>query len=61
MRSAPARDLTEAKDKIPFLKGRPVRELPVGRDDFVNLQIALGLHEDVMDLCKDPHLFATPH
>ena len=61
MRSAPTRHLVETKDKIPFLQGRPVREMPVGRDDFVNLQIALGLHEDVLDLCKDPHLFATSH
>ena len=59
MRSAEMRHLAESKEKIPFLQGRPAREFPVDRDDLLNLQIALGLHLDVLDLCRDPHLFAS--
>ena len=58
MRSTPVRHVTEGKDKIPFLQGRPERLNPIDRDDVLNLQIALGLHEDAVDLCKDPHLFS---
>ncbi len=45
-------------DKIPFLQGRPDRLGSIGKDDLLNLRIALGLHLDVLDLCQDPHLFS---
>jgi hypothetical protein len=56
MRSAPSKP-TSLKDRIPFLKGRPERTEVVDKDDEMNLRIALGLHQDVLDLCRDPHLF----
>ena len=55
MRSATVK--TSAPDRIPFLKGRPEREAVIGQDDVFNLRIALGLHQDALDLCRDPHLF----
>ncbi len=42
---------------IPFLAGRPRRSDRIGEEDLFNLRIALGLHQDVLDLCADPHLF----
>lgn len=42
---------------IPFLSGRPARDHRIDHDDLVNLKIALGLHQDVRDVCDDPHLF----
>lgn len=30
-----------AKDYIPFLQGRPVRDMSITRDDLMNLKIAL--------------------
>ncbi len=56
MRSASMKPST-VSERIPFLKGRPDREIPVDKDDVFNLRIALGLHQDVIDLCRDPHLF----
>ena len=60
MRSAPSKP-TSLKDRIPFLKGRPDRSENVDKDDLLNLQIALGLHQDILDLCRDPHLFDFRH
>jgi hypothetical protein len=51
----PKSDLRERH--IPFMDGRPEREMPIGREDFVNLRIALALFGDVEAFCKDKHLF----
>ncbi len=56
MPSAPMKHL-DLKERIPFLKGRPHRELPIDKDDVLNLRIALGLHRDVSELWQDPHIF----
>ncbi len=45
------------KDKIPFLKGRPDRELPISKDDMINLQIALEIHSNVPTLWTDKYIF----
>lgn len=56
MRSAPLKPAT-LKDRIPFLAGRPDRDRPIEKDDILNLRIALGLHQDALDLYRDPHIF----
>ena len=61
MRGSQTKSLTPIEDKIPFLQGRPERELSIGKDDILNLRIALGLHEDASDIQDDPHLFDFPH
>ena len=48
---------TSNREKIPFLEGRPDRDAMIGKDDLLNLRIALGLHIDVSELYDDPHLF----
>jgi len=57
MRGSPTKSLTSLEDRIPFLQGRPERDLSIDKDDILNLRIALGLHEDVLDLYDDPHIF----
>ena len=48
----------EFKDRpIPFLEGRPERDMPIGKDDLLNLRIALALLGDVEAFCRDRHLF----
>lgn len=44
---------------IPLLSGRPARAHDIDQDDILNLKITLGLHQDVDDVCRDPHLFTT--
>ncbi len=43
--------------KIPFLGGRPKRELNIDKDDIINLMIALELTGDVALFLEDRHLF----
>ena len=57
MRSAPAKSQSPVDNRIPFLEGRPERDAAIGKDDLLNLRIALGLHVDVSELYADPHLF----
>jgi hypothetical protein len=45
------------KDKIPFLKGRPERDIPICKDDMINLLIALEIHRDVTTFWQDKHIF----
>ena len=45
------------KDKIPFLKGRPERDVPISKDDMINLLIALEIHHDVISFWQDKHIF----
>jgi hypothetical protein len=45
------------KDKIPFLKGRPDREMAISKDDMINLLIALEIHRDVSSFWQDKHIF----
>jgi len=59
MRSAAVK--SAVKERIPFLQGRPDREAAIDKDDVLNLRIALGLHLDVLDLCRDPHIFNFPN
>ncbi len=38
-----------AKDYIPLFEGRPQREIPISRDDLINLKIALNSSADLDD------------
>ena len=57
MRGDPEKSTLSLQERIPFLKGRPERETSIDSDDLFNLRIALGLHQDVLDLYSDSHLF----
>ncbi len=61
MRGNQTKSLLLTEEKIPFLQGRPEREASIDKDDILNLRIALGLYEDVLDLYNDPHLFDFQH
>jgi hypothetical protein len=37
---------------IPFLHGRPVRDIPISKDDMVNLRIALNTAEDLEEFVQ---------
>ncbi len=37
---------------IPFLHGRPVREMPITKDDVLNLRIALNTAEDLEEFVQ---------
>ncbi len=50
----------DSKDKIPFLHGRPDREIGITKDDVLNLAIALATAGDVLKLFDDKHLFRQP-
>jgi len=57
MRGSSIKSFIPTEEKIPFLQGRPERDFAIDKDDILNLRIALGLHEDVLDLFGDPHIF----
>jgi hypothetical protein len=57
MHTVPEKSTLDLQERIPFLKGRPERETYIDSDDLFNLRIALGLHQDVLDLYSDSHLF----
>ncbi len=56
-RYLPSKPNIKRSGKIPFLDGRPERELSITRDDVVNLMIALEINEDVTDFLKDKFMF----
>lgn len=60
MRVDPEKSTLSLQERIPFLKGRPERDTSIDSDDLFNLRIALGLHQDVLDLYSDSHLFGFP-
>jgi hypothetical protein len=60
MHSVPVKSTLRLQERIPFLKGRPERDTSIDSDDLFNLRIALGLHQDVLDLYSDSHLFGFP-
>jgi len=41
-----------SSDYIPFMSGRPERETVIGKDDMMNLEIALNTSETVEELLK---------
>jgi hypothetical protein len=45
--------------KGPSLSKRPARNEPIGKDDVVNLQIALALSKDVLEFIEDQHIFSA--